>query len=88
MLNEKGVELLKQVVQKKYKNVRLDNMYADDDEFYYEFKANDPVSENDFESLEKEIKKIDSEIYLKLLRISGVYYEGDAHNEMITRIVG
>ena len=88
MLNEKGVELLKQVIQKKYKNVRLDNMYADDDEFYYEFKANDPVSENDFESLEKEIKKIDSEIYLKLLRISGVYYEGDAHNEMITRIVG
>ncbi len=88
MLNEKGVELLKQVIQKKYKNVRLDNVYADDDEFYYEFKANDPVSENDFENLENEIKKIDHEIYLKLLRISGVYYEGDAHNEMITRIVG
>lgn len=88
MLNEKGVELLKQVIQKKYKNVRLDNMYADENEFYYEFKANDPVSENDFENLENEIKKINHEIYLKLLRISGVYYEGDAHNEMITRIVG
>ena len=88
MLNEKGVELLKQVIQKKYKSVRLDNMYADENEFYYEFKENDPVSENDFENLENEIKKINSEIYLKLLRISGVYYEGDAHNEMITRIVG
>lgn len=88
MLNEKGVELLKQAIQKKYKNVRLDNMYADESEFYYEFKANDQVSENDFESLENEIKKINHKIYLKLLRISGVYYEGDAHNEMITRIVG
>lgn len=88
MLNEKGVELLKQVIQKKYKDVRLDNMYADENEFYYEFKADDQVSENDFESLENEIKKINHEIYLKLLRISGVYYEGDAHNEMITRIVG
>lgn len=88
MINEKGVELLKQAIQKKYKNVRLDNMYADESEFYYEFKADDQVSENDFESLENEIKKINHKIYLKLLRISGVYYEGDAHNEMITRIVG
>ena len=38
MLNEKGVELLKQVIQEKYKNIRLDNAYADENEFYYEFK--------------------------------------------------
>ena len=88
MLNEKGVELLKQVIQEKYKNIRLDNVYADENEFYYEFKIDEQVSENDFDSLENEIRKLDNDIYVKLLRISGVYYEGNVQNEMITRIVG
>ena len=55
MLNEKGVELLKQVIQEKYENIRLDNAYADKSEFYYEFKIDGYVSENDFNSLENEI---------------------------------
>lgn len=88
MLNEKGVELLKQVIQKKFKDISLDNVYADENEFYYEFKVDEQISENDFEHLENEIKKLDNGTYVKLLRISGVYYEGDANNEMITRIVG
>ena len=46
------------------------------------------VSENDFEQLESEIRKLDNSIYVKLIRISGVYFEGNCHNEMITRIVG
>ena len=82
MLNEKGVELLKQVIQEKYKNIRLDNAYADENEFYYEFKINEQVSENDFDSLENEIRKLDNGIYVKLLRISGVYFEGNVNNEM------
>lgn len=60
MLNEKGVELLKQVIQEKYENIRLDNVYADENEFYYEFKIDEQISENDFDSLENEIKKLDS----------------------------
>lgn len=88
MKNKKGAELLKEVIQKKYSDVRLDNEYSDENEFYYEFKVDEPISENDFGTLEKEIKKIDNTIHLKLLRVSGVYYEGKAHNEMITRIVG
>ena len=88
MLNEKGVELLKQVIQEKYKNIKLDNAYADENEFYYEFKIDEQVSENDFDSLENKIRKLDNDIYVKLLRISGVYYEGNVNNEMITRIVG
>ena len=72
MLNEKGAELLKQVIQEKYKNIRLDNAYADENEFYYEFKIDEQVSENDFEELENEIKKINGDFYVKLLRISGV----------------
>ena len=38
--------------------------------------------------LEVEMRKLDDSLLVKLLRISGVYYKGDANNEMITRIVG
>ncbi len=87
-MNEKCCRLLKEVINNKYKNVRLKNMNYNDDEFYYEFKSNDQISENDFGVLEKEIKKLDNSVYVKLLRISGVYFEGNANNEMIIRIVG
>lgn len=86
-MNEKSVELLKEVINNNYNNVRLDNSYYDDDEFYYEFKVDNPASENDFEKLEKEINS-KSNIIVKLLRISGVYYESNSNNEMIQRIVG
>ena len=87
-MNKKCVELLKKVINNNYNNVRLDNVSYDDNEFYYEFKSDEQVSENDFEKLENEIKKLDNSVFVKLLRISGVYFEGDADNEMITRIVG
>lgn len=72
MINEKSVLLLKQVFQEKYKNIRLDKVYADENAFYYDFKIDEQVSENDFEELENEIKKINGDFYVKLLRISGV----------------
>ena len=87
-MNEKCCELLKEVINKNYNNIKLDNMFYNDEEFYYEFKSDGQVSENDFESLEKEMKKLNKNIYVKLLRVSGVYFEGNANNEMITRIVG
>ncbi len=87
-MNKKCVELLKEVIQKEYKNVRQDSMSYDDNEFYYEFNVDGQISENDFNYLEDEIKKLDNSVFVKLLRISGVYYEGNANNEMITRIVG
>lgn len=87
-MNKKCCELLKEVINKNYNNIRLDNMSCNDDEFYYEFKADEQISENDFEKLENEIRKIDNEVYVKLLRVSGVYFEGNANNEMIQRIVG
>lgn len=87
-MNKKYCELLKEVIDKNYSNIRLDNMSCNDDEFYYEFKADEQVSENDFEKLENEIRKIDSNVYVKLLRVSGVYFEGNANNEMIQRVVG
>ena len=70
MLNEKGAKLLKEVIIKKYKNVKLDSIHADDNEFYYEFKAKEEISEKDLEKLENEIQKIDNELYVKLLRVS------------------
>lgn len=88
MINEKGLELLKKVVCEKYSNVRLANSYYDNYEFYYEFKIDEKISENDFCILEDAIKKLDDSIVIKLLRVSGVYYKGNANNEMITRIVG
>ncbi len=87
-MNKKCCELLKKVINKNYNNIRLDNMSCNDDEFYYEFKADEQVSENDFEKLENEIRKIDNDVYVKLLRVSGVYFEGNANNKMIQRIVG
>ena len=87
-MNKKCCELLKEVINKNYSNIRLDNMSCNDDEFYYEFKADEQVSENDFEKLENEIRKINSNVYVKLLRVSGVYFEGNANNEMIQRVVG
>ncbi len=87
-MNKKCVELLKEVINNNYHNIRLDNMSYNDDEFYYEFKSDEQVSENDFEKLENEIRKLDGNIYVKLLRISGVYFGGNSDNEMIQRIVG
>ena len=87
-MNKKCCELLKEVINKNYNNIRLDNMSCNDDEFYYEFKADEQISENDFEKLENEIRKIDNDVYVKLLRVSGVYFEGNANNKMIQRIVG
>ena len=87
-MNKKCCELLKEVINNNYHNIKLDNMYYDDLEFYYEFKCDDVISENDFSKIEGNIKKLDSNVYFKLLRISGVYYQGDKNNEMITRIVG
>lgn len=59
-MNEKGCMLLKQVINTNYSNIRLDNMSYHDDEFYYEFKVDEQVSENDFEQLESEIRKLDN----------------------------
>ncbi len=88
MINEKAALLLKQIIKEKYKNVKLDNMQFNDDEFYYEFKIAEKISENDFKFFEKEINRLDNKCLVKILRISGVYYEGNANNEMIDRISG
>lgn len=87
-MNELVVNLLKEVINNQYSHVALENINVDDKEFYYEFKCDEVVSENDFEKLEREIRKLDHKVIVKLLRISGVYYQGNANNEMITRIYG
>lgn len=88
MLNQKGAELLKKVIIKKYGEVKLDNLFADENEFYFEFKIDNNIGEKDLHELEKEITNESNEVYVKLLRISGVYYEGNIENEMINRISG
>lgn len=87
-MNNKCVKLLKQVIKNNYKNVRLDKIVVDKDEFYYEFQSDNSVSENDFVKIENEMKKLDKNLFIKLLRISGVYLEGNKENEMVQRIVG
>lgn len=88
MLNEKAVNLLEQVIKNMDKNVLLSSKKYDEEEFSYEFKSEIKVSENDFEKIEKEMKRLDHRLFVKLLRISGVYVDGDASGEMITRISG
>ena len=88
MLNKKGAELLKLVINEKYNNICLENISYNEDEFYYEFKIDNSISEKDFNELENSIHNKDNNLYVKLLRISGVYYQGNSNNEMITRISG
>ena len=88
MLNEKAVLLLERVIKNEYTNVNLDSKYFDENEFYYEFKCDEKVSENDFNNLEEKINKLDKDCFVKLIRISGVYYKSDKNNEMINRISG
>ena len=88
MINEEYAKLLQQVIHDNYKNIKHENINADEKEFYYEFKIEDKISENDFEKLEKEIRKLKKNVFVKLIRISGVYLDGNNNNEMITRISG
>ena len=88
MINEEYAKLLQQVIHDNYKNIKHENISANEKEFYYEFKIEDKISENDFEKLEKEIRKLKKNAFVKLIRISGVYLDGNSNNEMITRISG
>ena len=88
MLNEEGAKLLKKVIIKKYKKIELDNIVANENDFYFEFKIDKNIGENDLEELEKEMQRENDKIYVKLIRISGVYVDGNIENEMITRISG
>ena len=88
MINEEYAELLQKVIQNNYKNIKHENISANEKEFYYEFKIEDKISENDFEKLEKEIRKLKKNAFVKLIRISGVYLDGNSNNKMITRISG
>ena len=87
MLNKKGAELLKKVIIKKYGKVELEKIVADENEFYYDFKINEAIGENDLVELEKELQK-EGNLYIKLIRISGVYVDGNIDNGMINRISG
>ena len=88
MLNKEYAELLQKVIQNNYKNIKFENINANEKEFYYEFKIDEKISENDFEKFEREIKRFKKDAYVKLIRISGVYLNGNSNNEMITRISG
>ena len=87
MLNKEGAELLKKVIIKKYGKIEFEKITADENEFYLDFKINQNIGENDFNEIEKEIQN-EGNLYVKLLRISGVYIDGDIKNEMINRISG
>ncbi len=88
MLNEMAAKLLEKVIKERYSDVRLDSIGVNEDEFYYEFKVDEKVSENSFLEYEEAIHNLDNNCFVKLLRISGVYVNGDASSEMINRISG
>ena len=87
MLNKEGAELLKKVIIKKYGKVESEKITADENEFNFDFKINENIGENELNDLENEIKK-ESNIFVKLIRISGVYVDGNIESEMIKRISG
>ena len=85
-MNKEIIELLKDKIKSKYKNVCLENIIIKEDEYYYDFKSDDVVSENDFLEIENDINENNDSI-IKLIKISGVYLDGDSSKEMINRIV-
>ena len=87
MLNKEGAELLKKVIIKKYGKVESEKITADENEFNFYFKINENIGENELNDLENEIKK-ERNIFVKLIRISGVYVDGNIESEMIKRISG
>lgn len=87
-MNKKCVEILKEILNKRFNDISLDNIYYDDNEFYYEFKSDNNLSESDFSDIEKEMKNVDNNICVKLIRVSSVYIDGNSNNEMINRVVG
>lgn len=87
MLNEEGAELLKKVIIKKYGKVELEKIIADEREFHFDFKIDEAIGENDLAELEKQLQE-ESNVFIKLIRISGVYVDGNIDNEMINRISG
>ena len=87
-MNEREEQLLKEVINEEYGNISLENISINDAEFYYDFKSEKKVSEKDFEYLEKKVHEKSELVFIKLIRVSGVYYQGNKDNEMITRIVG
>ena len=44
MLNKKGVMLLQKYINDKYKNISLEDVSFNNDEFYYEFKMDSKIS--------------------------------------------
>ena len=87
-MNKKCVEILKEILNKKFNDIIYYNIYYDDNKVYYEFKSENNLSESDFKGIEDEIYNIDNSLYVKLLRVSSVYIDGDSKNEMINRVVG
>lgn len=87
MINEKSVNLLKKVLHKKYE-ISYEEVKFDEDKFSYDFDSNDRISENEFLELEKLVHDEDNSIYMKLIRISGVYLHNDSNNKMIQEMIG
>lgn len=53
--------------QKNKKYNLLDNLFADENEFYFEFKIDNNIAEKDLYDLEKEITNESNDVYVKLL---------------------
>ena len=85
MINKKGLELVKDYLINKY-NIVIEKEENDKEVFKLDFDSKERLSENEFDSIEKEIEK--NKVYIKLIRISGVYKDNDKNNEMIQELVG
>ena len=85
MINKEGLEILKEILKVKY-NVIIEKEIVNEEEFKIDFDSNERISENDFKLLEKLV--LENDIYMKLIRISGVYKDSNKNNKMIQEIVG
>ena len=85
MINKKGLQLVKKYLINNYR-IKVEKEENDEEVFKLDFDSEQRLSENEFESIEKEMEK--DKVYIKLIRISGVYKDNDKNNEMIQELVG
>lgn len=83
--NKKGLEIIKNYLKVK-ENAEIIKEEINEEIFKIDFDSSKRLSENSFSDIESLFEKDD--IFIKLIRISGVYEDNNSNKKMIQEIVG
>lgn len=81
----KEIELIKKYLKEEKKAVIIKEE-IEEELFKIDFDSENRLSENEFINIEENIEK--DNLFIKLIRVSGVYENNDSNNKMIQEVVG